>query len=815
MKKRLVSFWKGHRKTSIFIILVIIILIFLFGTQIYLYINFLLGNNVVVKLDVSPQLLQITRGESDSITIEASVTTNPFCSAACSLQVINLANGEILTQENATLRPGIDLDREIQITAPEKKHGTIPLRVELQCHGVKTFLCHTDEKPTMRNLLVMEKYQLSAEEIQHKQNVAENLTARVEIFTSIEHNISQESAALNEINDSLETESLLVEIQETNQTYNTILTEYQQYLNLWLDEEYGQLNTILTEFPFEQQIDAIETALTKVRDNIMIYADSVDKMDNSGIILASISNMSFINRPILTEIQLLIQEYNNATQQFNNRTSLLTKQSFAQEYDLKTIALQNKTRTQNDFDALSLAINSKIIAPIICKELDKCISTPTIINLAAESPGDLSSACATVHELKLSTAMIIPKLQQDATLQNYPNTAEFIGIIETLSNNSQQKQINNLISEIPLKALNTALLQKLLQEPKSIRTKYFAESQKYDLTPAIMLKILESIPPECNITKPEMNIFPLFVKTVTALNITSPTEPVISFPEPPAQCCINKICQSCCTEASCRENTLYYPVIFIHGHAFNKDASFEYSLDAFNGIQQKLEHDGYLNAGAVSLYTKKDLPSGEFGLFNVPLSMKASYYVDLFQTPENYITVQTKSENIDVYALRLKEILDTIKYQTGRPKVIIVAHSMGGLVTRRYMQIFGSGNVAKLITIGTPHQGIQGSVASYCDVIGEQRECNDMNADSVFMNKLTNGELPPIPIVTIIGVGCEMDGEQGDGIVTKSRAELTGAKKYLITGICTTFSPLHTEMLDINSFPEVYSAIKKEVTSIE
>ena len=788
-------------------------MIFLFGTQIYLYINFLLGNNVVVKLDVSPQLLQITRGESDSLKIEASVTTNPFCSAVCSLQVVNLADGEILTQENATLRPGIGLDKKIEIIAPEKRHGTLPLRVELQCQGVKTFFCHTDEKPTTRNLLVMEKYQLSSEETQHKQNLAEDLAIRIELLTFIEHNISQESAALNEVNDSLDTESLFLEIQETNQTYNTILTEYQQYRNLWLEEEYDQLNARLIATPLEQQTDAIITTLTKIRDDIMVYADSVQKMEDSGIMLMSINNNHFINKPLLTEIQLFIQEYNNATMQFNNRTSLLTKQSLAQKYDLKITALYNKTRDQNNFDALSLAIKNKIISTILCEETDKCIPTPTLINLAAESPANLSSACAAVHELQVSAAMITPKLQQDVTLQDYPNTAEFIEMTEILSNNSQQKQINNLISGIPLNAPNTALLQKLLQERKQVKTKDFREFQEYDLNPAIMLKILESIPAECNLTKPEIAVIPLAVKKVTALNITFPAEPIISFPEPPAQCCVNNICQPCCAEVSCRENASYYPVIFLHGHAFNKDASFEYSLDAFNGIQQQLEQDGYLNAGAVSLYTKKDLPSGEFGLFNVPLSMKASYYVDLFQTPENYITVQTKSENIDVYALRLKEILDTIKYQTGRPKVIIVAHSMGGLVTRRYMQIFGSENVAKLITIGTPHQGIQGSVAGYCDIIGEQRECNDMNADSVFMNKLTNGELPSTPIVTIIGMGCEMDNEQGDGIVTESRAQLAGATKYLITGTCTTFTPLHTEMLDINSFPEVYSAIKKEVTS--
>ncbi|MDP3989921.1 MAG: alpha/beta hydrolase [archaeon] len=812
MKKRLVSFWKEHRKISIFILIVITILLSLFSTQIYLYINFLLGNNVVVKLDVSPQLLQITRGETDSLKIEASVTTNPFCSAACGLRVVNLASGEILIQENATLRPGLDLNREIKITAPENKHGTIPLRVELQCNGIKTFFCHTDGKPTTRNLLVMEEYQLSSEETQSKQNLAEDLATRTELLNSIKYNISLESAALKEINDSLETESLLIKIQETNQTYNVVLTEYQLYRNLWLNEEYNQLNAILITTPFEQQTDTITTSLIKVRDEILRYTDSVKKMENSGLILASISNTFVINKNLLTEIQLLIQEYNNATKQFNNRTSLFTKQSLTQEYDLKITTLYNKTRNQNDFDALSLAVKNRIIATILCEEVGTCIPTKQIIDLATESPANLSSACATVQKLKTSATMITPGLQQDATLQNYPNTAEFIQTIETLSNNYRQKQINNMISEIPLKSPNTTLLQRLLQEHNLVKTKEF---QIYDLKPAIMLKILENIPEACDLTKPEMIVLPLTVKTVTTLNVTSPTEPAISFPEPPAQCCIDKICQPCCTEKSCRENASFYPVIFIHGHAFNKDASFEYSLDAFNGIQQKLELDGYLNAGAVSLYTKKDLPLGEFGLFNVPLSMKASYYVDLFQTPENYITVQTKSENIDVYALRLKEILDTVKYQTGRPKVIIVAHSMGGLVTRRYMQIFGSENVAKLITIGTPHQGIQGSVASYCDIIGEQRECNDMNADSVFMNKLTNGELPSIPIVTIIGVGCDMDGEQGDGIVTESRAQLTGAKKYVITGTCNTFTPLHTEMLDINSFPEVYSAIKTEVASIK
>ncbi len=808
MKKRLVRFWKEHRKISIAILLAIAILLFFFGTQAYLYIHFLLGNNVVVKLDVSPQLLKITRGESASIKIKASVTTNPFCSAACTIRVVNLASQETLLKEDATLRPGINLDREMQITPPEKRHGTVPLRIQLQCHGVQSFLCHTDGKLTTRDLLVMEEYNLSSEELQLKQNIAKDFAAKIEIITQLEQNLSQDNTILKEINNSLETESMFNEIEEANKMYNSILSEHQHYRDLWLNEEYQQLNTKQNTFPFEQQTAAITTTITKLGNVFQSYNNFSQKMENAGTVLSNLSNTSIVNKDLLTKIQQQIQQYNNATEQFNNRTTLSLKQTLAQDYELKTIALQNKTTVQNNLDALSLVVKSKIISAILCQETKTCIATSTIVNLATESPANLNSACATIHQLQATAATITTKLKLDAALQNYPNTTEFLETIKNLSNNAQQEQINTLILEIPKNAQNSALLQTLLPAQRPVKTK---EYPQYDLNPAILLKVLEDIPAECELTKPNITVLPVTVKKINIPDNTSSPSPFLSFPEPPAQCCLEGICQPCCTETSCRENNSYYPIIFLHGHAFNKDTSFEYSLDAFNGIQEKLEQDSYLNAGAVSLYTQKDLPAGEFGLFNVPLSIKASYYVDLFQTSENYVIVQTKSENIDVYALRLKEIMDTIKYQTGRPKVIIVAHSMGGIVARRYMQIFGSGDVAKLITIGTPHQGLQGSVTSYCNLVGEQRECNDLNSDSVFMNKLTHGGLPSIPVTTIIGIGCEMEGEQGDGVVTESAGQLIGAKKIVVNGTCTTFAPLHTEMLDVNAYPEVYEDIKKEI----
>ena len=60
----------------------------------------------------------------------------------------------------------------------------------------------------------------------------------------------------------------------------------------------------------------------------------------------------------------------------------------------------------------------------------------------------------------------------------------------------------------------------------------------------------------------------------------------------------------------------------------------------------------------------------------------------------------------------LKELIDLLKFRTGRDKVVIVAHSMGGLVARSYMQIFGDEDVDKIIMITTPNKGVSGSVSN-------------------------------------------------------------------------------------------------------
>lgn len=46
-----------------------------------------------------------------------------------------------------------------------------------------------------------------------------------------------------------------------------------------------------------------------------------------------------------------------------------------------------------------------------------------------------------------------------------------------------------------------------------------------------------------------------------------------------------------------------------------------------------------------------------------------------------------------------------IERDTGASQVVIVAHSMGGLVARSYVRAYGSAHVRRLVTIGTPYAG--------------------------------------------------------------------------------------------------------------
>jgi hypothetical protein len=195
------------------------------------------------------------------------------------------------------------------------------------------------------------------------------------------------------------------------------------------------------------------------------------------------------------------------------------------------------------------------------------------------------------------------------------------------------------------------------------------------------------------------------------INLTDKVEVDFILNEPKPVCCLNNECIDCCDE-SCN-NKSYYPIILLHGHSFNEKTSADLSLDTFENIQRELDKDGFLNSGSV-LYNPDTHVKGILGKINHPITLKASYYFDIMNNEGEEVIIETKTDDLDTYALRLKDIVDTVKYKTGKDKVIIVTHSMGGLIARRYMQIFGTDNIDRLIMISPPNHGISDNVLKYC-----------------------------------------------------------------------------------------------------
>lgn len=71
------------------------------------------------------------------------------------------------------------------------------------------------------------------------------------------------------------------------------------------------------------------------------------------------------------------------------------------------------------------------------------------------------------------------------------------------------------------------------------------------------------------------------------------------------------------------------------------------------------------------------------------------------------ITLEPLFAGVDVLVPQLEKRIEAICAATGTSQVMLVAHSMGGLVARAYMAQSKTSRVNRLVTLGSPHHGTQ------------------------------------------------------------------------------------------------------------
>jgi len=95
--------------------------------------------------------------------------------------------------------------------------------------------------------------------------------------------------------------------------------------------------------------------------------------------------------------------------------------------------------------------------------------------------------------------------------------------------------------------------------------------------------------------------------------------------------------------------------------------------------------------------------------------------------------------DIDSYADGIERRIDEVLAATGARQVILVGHSMGGLVLRAYLRRHGRQKVERIITLGSPHQGTR------LAPLGIGRNARQMRIDSSWLVALARPGAAPLP----------------------------------------------------------------------
>lgn len=168
---------------------------------------------------------------------------------------------------------------------------------------------------------------------------------------------------------------------------------------------------------------------------------------------------------------------------------------------------------------------------------------------------------------------------------------------------------------------------------------------------------------------------------------------------------------------------LPYPIIFIHGlnsssETWNYSTNYldsQYGLTFGGRFDFCLSADGNHNVANTNFFPT---PGADIAAFETTTMQNGDYYYVNFDVNINGsigTSVYSNQSAITKQGVAVKKAIERVLALTGKDKVILVGHSMGGLASREYIQNSynwqsdGQHHVAKLLTMGTPHGGSNAS----------------------------------------------------------------------------------------------------------
>src|SRR6266496_88608 len=218
-----------------------------------------------------------------------------------------------------------------------------------------------------------------------------------------------------------------------------------------------------------------------------------------------------------------------------------------------------------------------------------------------------------------------------------------------------------------------------------------------------------------------------------------------------------------------------HPIIFIHGFAG--------SAESWRGFGEFLSKNGWRNGGVATV----DPGSGR--LRGVLAS--GDFYVLQFSSNDE-LTLDRQGSEVGLL------VESVLRRNPNKKKVVIVAHSMGGLGARSYLQFRSGGEkVFHLITVGTPHLGADQAsrirqlcpsptvALALCGALAAvgirawSPAVAEIRTNSEAMQKLNDLKRAPLPAgvfyTSIVGTGTPaLQGgwDEGDGFVSAEQQNM-------------------------------------------
>ncbi len=848
------GFFKRNKNLAIAGVIALLLVIgVLFGIRLWTQSRFILDKGLIVYVSPGEKSLSLHYGEKEKVSFGISAENPQFCTASCIYKFIDNSQKIVLDTgefniSNTEMKP-----KSYEISVNKFGTGQDLYNFEVMCKNKRTFFCPAEKQggEVFRSSLVIVNYELS----EMQKGLKETLKGNVTKFLA---GLAEADRALQELNQRMFDAAADVNFGNLtprkialNDKFDQLAISAENLRGVWASQDYVELNKLFNESFFDSlnaaksEIGLLQAELnsTIIKHNSVVmlareYSDNYDKIN-------------YLSKTPILKSHSILDEAAGISDEFNVLIIALKDKAFKDYGELEGKAEELLSRQKKQLEIINnLSLPAvldgehllKSEKDLLCliRNCSDAITVEPVLKRAGllysgkklAEPEILGNVCGKLKEAAKEFAAskensIIRIKEKNIT---FPNSAEFKEYIASRLDNLTTARDNSYFDSL-LEIKNQNLSDPFIVGSYSSilppkRASGFIPNPNFEMLNLTLYHLSALSPAEktdiylnrtcANTGVPALpKLYSYEYRAVPAnstYNISS--QIVTELSDNPPICCVFGECNPCCSDESCRNDPSSFPIILLHGHAVSGDSSVEYSLDAYNKVQHKLQEDGYINAGILSLYNiREDVKEGEWGISGRPVTVKVSYYYDAFKKGEKYVVVPTKSETIDTYAVRLKDIVESVKRRTGKPKANIIANSMGGLVARRYMQIFGDASVYKLIMTGTPNKGIVGNVRDVCGIIGEDLECRDMQENSLFINVLNDPARQPsnVKIYIIAGSGCEMDGKDGDGIVLLDHAIMPNAKPFVVKAKepCSFGSYLHTKLLDTDKYPEVYKAIKE------